>query len=113
MLLKFTSYNISRLEEEVRLPFSTLLGTGKLSDIAKLVKTGMNVDDMEVVHGEIDKFLAEGKSINDLLVYIVEKLEQDHFLEPGTKELMMEEVKKQKQLLSPKSGKKVKEQPST
>lgn len=96
MVLKFTAYNISKLEEETRLPFSALLQTGRVSDLAKIIKVGMNVIKEELVYNEIDSFIAE-KSLNSLMLYVIEILERDHFLELGT----LERAKLEAQKLSP------------
>ncbi len=97
MLLKYTIRNITQLEEETRLPFNALLESGKVGDLRKLVKVGMNVNDWDIVDEAITKFFDEGNRLSDLLKHIAKTMENDHFLELGSSEVIAQEIENRKQ----------------
>lgn len=96
MELLFTTYLIAKLERENgKIPFTQLLQQGTVAAFREFIKAGMQIEDDQLASREIDKFLSDGKTLTDLYIEIVKKLEDCHFLDRGASQVAMKQAQEQ------------------
>ena len=109
MDLLFTTYTIAKLEKDNgKVPFPLLLDQGTVLACREFVKAGMMIEDDRLASDKMDEYFKTGKTLQDLYLDIIGKLEDGHFLDKGAKEMAIKQAKaqkeEQKKLLSEKLG---------
>ena len=80
MVLNFKAKDIAELEDKFNDSILGMLGNPKLSNLVIFIEKGLQLgkDDS---YSKIDEYLAEGKSLEDLYLLIVESLQRNGFLD--------------------------------
>lgn len=80
MDLKFTAKSIRNLEKKLGKPLGDIVSKSDLESLNMLVRVGSGDISEEDADVKIDEFLAEGKDTTELLIFILQKLEEQGFL---------------------------------